>query len=55
MFLHNFNVLKVTDKRDARGTIETAHIMVAVNRNDEEINQRTAETKANEIYNLLKC
>jgi peptidyl-prolyl cis-trans isomerase SurA len=49
-----YHILKVTDKRDARGTIETAHIMVAVNRNDEEINQRTAETKANEIYNLLK-
>lgn len=49
-----YHILKVTDKRPARGTIETAHIMVAVRQGDGEEAENAAKAKIDEIYNLLQ-
>ena len=48
-----YHILKVTDKRATRGTIKTAHIMVATPKtaSDEEV--LNAEKKINEIYEKL--
>jgi len=49
-----YHILKVSDKREARGTMKSAHIMIAANRNTashEEI--ETARSKANELYDKL--
>lgn len=50
-----YHLLKVTDKRDARGTMKAAHLMVTANQENqtpEEIER--ARTKINEIYEKLK-
>ncbi len=50
-----YHILKVTDKRAARGTIKAAHLMIAANKNTaskEEI--ESARNKANELYEKLK-
>ncbi|MDG1148229.1 MAG: peptidylprolyl isomerase [Crocinitomicaceae bacterium] len=49
-----YHILQVTDKRPARGTIETAHIMVAakISASQDEVENATA--KINEIYELLE-
>lgn len=50
-----YHILKVTDKRAARGTIKVAHLMIAANKNTsskEEI--ESARSKANELYEKLK-
>lgn len=49
-----YHILKVTDKRPARGTIETAHIMVAVRQGEGEAEETAAKAKIDEIYGLLK-
>lgn len=49
-----YHILKVTDTRPARGTIESAHIMVAVGKNVSEAEENAAKDKINEIYELLK-
>jgi len=49
-----YHILKVTDKRAARGTIETAHIMVAVDKKANEEVVKSSVAKINEIYLLLK-
>lgn len=50
-----YHIVKVTDKRPARGTIKTAHIMVAVPKTASSEDLENAEKKINEIYeNLLK-
>ena len=49
-----YHILKVTDKRAARGTIETAHIMVAVDKKANEEVVKSSVSKINEIYVLLK-
>jgi peptidyl-prolyl cis-trans isomerase SurA len=49
-----YHVIKVFDKRDARGTITTAHIMVALNPDAEEADVTNAEKKINEIYQQLE-
>ena len=49
-----YHILQVTDKRPARGTIETAHIMVAVNKSAQEEEVAAAQAKINEIYELLE-
>ena len=48
-----YHILQVTDKRPTRGTIETAHIMVAVDRSSAE-GDASAEAKIQEIYQLLE-
>lgn len=48
-----YHILQVTDKRPARGTIETAHIMVAVDKNDHD-SEDAARSKIDEIYSLLE-
>ena len=49
-----YHFLKVTDKRAARGTLKTAHIMVAVTKDATDEDRTTAEKKANELYVLLQ-
>jgi len=48
-----YHILRVTDKRPARGTMEAAHIMVRITPNSTEEEVKAAEDKANEIYDLL--
>jgi peptidyl-prolyl cis-trans isomerase SurA len=48
-----YHILKVTDKRPARGTIKTAHIMVAVSKNASSEDFANAEKKIYEIYDKL--
>lgn len=49
-----YHILKVTDKRPARGTIKTAHLMIAANKStasSEDI--EAARSKANELYEKI--
>lgn len=48
-----YHIIKVTDKRPARGTIKTAHIMVAVPKTASQEDMENAEKKINEIYENL--
>jgi peptidyl-prolyl cis-trans isomerase SurA len=48
-----YHILKVTDIRPSRGTIKTAHIMVAVSKNASIDDVNNAEKKINEIYDKL--
>lgn len=48
-----YHIVKVTDKRPARGTIKTAHIMVAVSKTATPEEQINAEKKINELYDKL--
>ncbi|MCF8416333.1 MAG: peptidyl-prolyl cis-trans isomerase [Crocinitomicaceae bacterium] len=50
-----YHILKVTDKRPARGTIKTAHIMVAVSKDASKDDIQAAEKKINELYEKLKA
>lgn len=50
---YGYHLIKVTDKRPARGTIETAHLMIAPSSKDNKDSWSDAETKINEIYLLL--
>ncbi len=47
-----YHIIKVTDKREARGTIETAHIMIAYAKNDPNA-EKAAKEEIDEIYQLL--
>lgn len=49
-----YHILKVTDKRDARGTMKAAHLMIAANKGSDpdDVIER-ASAKANEIYEKL--
>lgn len=49
-----YHILQVSDKRAARGTMETAHIMVAVSKKGEPESEAAAKAKIDEIYGLLK-
>ena len=49
-----YHILKVTDKRAAKGTIETAHIMVAVGKSSSQDGDIAARAKIDEIYGLLE-
>lgn len=51
---YGYHILKVVDKRPARGTISTAHIMVAVKQGANKSEQENALKKANEIYEKAK-
>jgi peptidyl-prolyl cis-trans isomerase SurA len=48
-----YHILKVTDKRPARGTIKVAHIMIATGREASTETRQNAEKKINEIYDSL--
>lgn len=48
-----YHILKVTDKRAARGTIKVAHIMVATPRDSKETDVANADKKINELYEKL--
>lgn len=49
-----YHILQVTDKRPSRGSIETAHIMVSVDRKGTPEGEDAAKAKIDEIYGLLK-
>lgn len=48
-----YHIVKVTDKRPARGTIKTAHIMVATPKTASTEDIANAEKKINELYDKL--
>jgi len=50
---YGYHVLKVTDKRPARGTIRVAHIMVAAGKDAKPETVANAEKKINELYDKL--
>ena len=49
-----YHIIKTTDKRLARGKIQTAHIMILTNKKMSELEKTKAEEKINEIYGLLE-
>jgi len=49
-----YHILQVTDKRPARGTMDAAHIMIRITKENTEEEVTAAKEKANEIYELLK-
>lgn len=49
-----YHIILVTDKRPARGTIESAHLMIALKKDSPEDVEDAARTKIYEIYELLK-
>jgi len=50
-----YHIIKVTDKRPARGTMRVAHIMIASPKDASEEDRASAEKKINEIYAKLKA
>jgi peptidyl-prolyl cis-trans isomerase SurA len=50
-----YHIVKVTEKRPARGTIRAAHIMVATSKTATEEDIKNAEKKINEIYAKLQA
>ncbi len=50
-----YHILKVTDKRAARGTIKVAHIMISTGREASAETRQNAEKKINEIYDSLSA
>lgn len=51
---YGYHIVKVTDKRKARGTITTAHIMIVSKKTDDRSEIEKAEKKINEIYEKLQ-
>lgn len=49
-----YHIVKVTDKREARGTITASHIMVILAPDAKEVDITNAEKKVNEIYKQLE-
>lgn len=50
-----YHIMKVVDKRPARGTMKAAHLMIGANKNQaEDAEIESARNKANEIYEKLK-
>jgi peptidyl-prolyl cis-trans isomerase SurA len=47
---YGYHILKVHEKRPARGTIKVAHIMVAVGKEDSDEERENARKKIDEIY-----
>lgn len=48
-----YHILKVTDKRPARGTIKVAHLMISTGREASVETKQNAEKKINELYDSL--
>jgi peptidyl-prolyl cis-trans isomerase SurA len=51
---YGYHLIKVVDKRAARGTITAAHVMVAVAQDGDPTDVENAEKKINEIYEKLE-
>ena len=51
---YGYHLIKVVDKRAARGTITAAHVMVAVAQDGDPTDVENAERKINEIYEKLE-
>lgn len=51
---YGYHIIKVHDKRSARGTINAAHIMVGAKEGSDKTDIENAEKKINEIYEKLK-
>ncbi|MCB9335136.1 MAG: peptidyl-prolyl cis-trans isomerase [Flavobacteriales bacterium] len=49
-----YHILKVTDKRPARGTMRAAHIMIACKKDADSLTLAQKEQKVKEIYEKLK-
>lgn len=49
-----YHIIKVTDKRESKGKIQTAHIMIMSNDKMGPDEKAKAETQINEIYTLLE-
>lgn len=49
-----YHLIRVDDRRPAKGMIETAHILILVNEKDKPEAKKLAEEKINEIYDLLE-
>ncbi|HLU86590.1 MAG TPA: peptidylprolyl isomerase, partial [Taishania sp.] len=50
-----YHLIKVTDRRDARGTMKAAHLMIAANKeNDQQEVIDKAQSKAKELYQKLQ-
>jgi peptidyl-prolyl cis-trans isomerase SurA len=49
-----YHIVKVFDKRKARGTITSAHIMVVTKKDADKSDKENAEKKINEIYEKLE-
>lgn len=50
-----YHLIKVTDKRDARGTVQVAHILILDNDKVKDNDTKKAEQKINEIYAKLQA
>lgn len=50
-----YHLIYVADKREARGTMEAAHILILANDKSSDVDRAKAEQKINEIYDLLKA
>lgn len=51
---YGYHIIKVSDKREARGTISAAHIMVTAPKDSDKDDLKNAELKINEIYEKLE-
>lgn len=51
---YGYHIVKVKDKRPARGTVSAAHIMVAAPKDSDKSDLQNAQKKINEIYEKLK-
>ena len=52
---YGYHIVKVADKRPARGTITTAHIMIVAKKTDDRSDLEKAEKKITEIYEKLQA
>lgn len=50
---YGYHIVKVTDKRQARGTIKVAHLMISTGKEVSQEAKDNAEKKINEIYQKL--
>ena len=50
-----YHILKVIDRRAARGTMEAAHLMIAARNDANETEIAEAKTKIDELYDLLQA
>ena len=49
-----YHILKVIDRRPARGTMEAAHLMISARSDASEAEINNAKTKINELYDMLE-
>ena len=51
---YGYHLVKVTDRREARGQIRVAHIMVKINKDDPKDAQESAQKRIDELYSRLQ-